>query len=156
MPRGEAYPRSLIHKLTESDLTSSQALAEFRAAGGKMRTQNWYRMWGEVENERSLSGIETGLPLHLKPTGDEIIPVTTRRASGFMQRVQVVAMDADGTHFTKTIDVRSKGLISRKNAIIRAEKIVEGITVAGSEGQEQYYHAVVTAFYGGTYELNPE
>lgn len=156
MPRGEAWPRSLIHKLTESGLTSTQALSEFRAAGGKMRTANWYRMWGEVENERSLSGIETGKPLHLRPTQDDIIPVTTRRASGYMQRVQVVALGSDGNMLTKTIDVRSRNLISRKNAIIRAERIVEGITTSGSEGAEQYYHAVVTAFYGGTYELNPE
>lgn len=153
---GEAWPRSLIHKLTEGEFTSSQALAEFRAAGGKMRTQTWYRMWGEVENERSLSGIETGRPLHLKPTQDEVIPMTTRRASGYMQRVQVVTRDSEGTLATKTIDVRSKDLISRKNAIGRAEKIVEGITTSQDKGAEQYYHAVVTAFYGGTYELNPE
>lgn len=154
--KGEAWPRSLIHKLTEGGLTSTQALAEFRAAGGKMRTQTWYRMWGEVENERSLFGIETGRPLHLKPTQDEIIPMTTRRAAGYMQRVQVVTRDAEGSVATKTIDVRSKTLISRKNAIARAEKIVEGITTSQDKGAEQYYHAVVTAFYGGTYELNPE
>lgn len=153
---GEAWPRSLIHRLTETDLTASGALKEFREAGGKMRTQSWYRMWGEVENERSLMGIETGRPLHLKPTGDEIIPMTTRRAAGYMQRVQVVTRDAEGNMATKTIDVRSKTLISRKNALRRAEGIVEGITTSTDKGAEQYYHAVVTAFYGGTYELNPE
>ena len=151
-----AYPRSLIHKLAESGASASGALSEFRAAGGKMRTQSWYRMWGEVENERSLGGIETGRPLHLRPTQDEIIPMTTKRASGYMQRVNVVTRDADGIMATKTIDVRSRGLISRKNAIGRAMQIVEGITTSTSEGAKQYYHEVVTGFYGGTYELNPE
>lgn len=121
-----------------------------------MATQSWYRMWGEVENERSLSGIETGAPLHLRPTEDEVIPMTTRRASGYMQRVQVITRDAEGNMATKTIDVRTSSLVSRKNAIGKAIGIVEGITVSGSGGGEQYYHSVVTGFYGGTYELNPE
>lgn len=73
-----------------------------------------------------------------------------------MQRVQVVTRDSEGLLATKTIDVRSRNLISRKNAIGRAEQIVEGITTSQDKGAEQYYHAVVTAFYGGTYELNPE
>lgn len=153
---GEAWPRSLIHKLTEGALTSDQAYAEFVKAGGNMRPETWQRMWGEVENEKSFSGIETGAPLHLKPVEGEIIAMTTRRASGYMQRVQVVAEMQDGSLVTKTIDVRSKTLMARKTAMAKAEQIAEGITASGSEGKEQYYQSVVATFYGGTYELNPE
>ena len=121
-----------------------------------MRDSTWYRMWGEVENERALGGIELGAPLHLKPTEDEWIPNTTRRSTGFMQRVQVVVSDPQGNLSTKTIDWTRPTLTSRQAAITKAIEVVEGITTSGSEGGEQYYHSVVTAFYGGTFVNTPE
>jgi hypothetical protein len=153
---GEPYPRSLIHRLVESGNTSSGTLREFREAGGKIRTQTWYRLWGEVENERSLSGIETGKPLHLKPVGEDILQMTTRRARGFMQRVQVIGRTIQGDVVTKTIDIRSPDLVSRKNAIGKAMGIVEGIESDTGRETGSVPVAVITGFYGGTFQLNPE
>lgn len=156
MAAGGAYPRGLIQRLAEAGESSSRSLSEYRAAGGRIRTQTWYRMWGEIENERSLAGIEEGQPLHLKPTGDEIMQMTTRRASGYMQRVQVFGRTAQGDVMTKTIDLRTGDLVSRRNAIGKAMGVVEGIESESGRETGSVPVAVVGAVYGGTYELNPE
>lgn len=146
----------MIHTLVETDLSATAALKQFRAAGGHMATGSWYRMWGEVENERALGGIEYGRPLHLKPTTDEILTMTTRRASGYMQRVQVFGRTVNGDVISKTIDVRGDSLIARKNAITKAENIVKGIESSSGRDTGSLPVQVLGGVYGGTFELIPE
>jgi hypothetical protein len=152
----ESFPRGLVQRLAEAGANPTKSLTEFREAGGKLRTQTWYRMWGEIENERSLAGIEEGKPLHLRPTEGEIMPMTTRRASGYMQRVQVVGRLQGGGMLTKTIDIRTDKLVSRINAVGKARGIVEGIGEGLGRVTDSVPVAVIAALYGGTYELNPE
>lgn len=120
-----------------------------------MATASWYRMWGEVQNELALGGIETGRNINLRPTTDEILTMTTVRARGYMQRVNVFAKNASGEVFTKTIDVRTDNLIARKNAIKRAEQTVEGFTSTSAVPTGSDVAQVLGAVYAGTYELVP-
>lgn len=152
----ESYPRGLVQRLAEAGANPSTSLREFREAGGRLRTQTWYRMWGEIENERHLAGIEEGKPLHLRPTEGEIMPMTTRRAKGYMQRVQVISRLQTGTLMTKTIDIRTDRLVSRINAVGKARGIVEGIGEGLGRVTDTVPVAVVAALYGGTFELTPE
>lgn len=121
-----------------------------------MANQSWYRMWGEVQNERALGGIEEGAPLHLRPTAEDIIPVTTVRASGFTQRVNIFARNVHGEVFTKTIDVRGDSLISRQNAIRRAEQTVEGFEKSPDNASGSDVVEVLGGVYSNTFELTPE
>jgi hypothetical protein len=151
----EAYPRGLIQKLAEGGENATKALGEFRAAGGHIRTQTWYRMWGEIVNEKSLEQIELGAPLHLRPTVDQLIPMTTVRARGFAQRSQIFGRNSAGEVFTKTIDVRTDTLVSRRNAIHKAIGIAEGIAADAAPDSGSVMTTVIGGVYGGTFELVP-
>lgn len=155
MPR-EPYPRGLIHSLVNEGGNPTATLRMFREAGGRMRTQTWYRMWGEVTNERALGGIEEGAPLNQVPGRTETLTMTTRRAKGYMQRVQVVGRDISGNAITKTIDIRTPELMTRSDAIGKATDIVEGIESATGRQTGSLPVAVLGAFYGGTYLLRTE
>lgn len=151
-----AWPWGLINKLAGSDLSATAALREFRHAGGHMATSAWYRMWGEVQNELALGGIETGKNLNFRPEQHEVIRMTTVRASGYMQRVNVFAKNASGEVFTKTIDVRVSDLIARKNAIKRAVQTVENFDTSTVVSTGSDIQQVLGAVYAGTYELVPD
>lgn len=154
MPRA-ADPRGLIQRLVEEGANATTTLRMYREAGGKIGNQTWYRLFGEIENEQALGGIEEGRPLHLKPLPNEIMSMSTVRASGYLQRVQVMGREKDGNIITKTIDISTKELMSRRAAIERAVSIVENIPSETGRQTGTLPVAVVSAFYGGTYEMTP-
>src|SRR5260370_20543185 len=112
-------------------------------------------MCGEKENERALAVIEEGKLLHLRPTTDEIMPMTTRRAKGYMQRSQVIGRTSTGEVFTKTIDIRTDKVVSRLNAMTKARNLVENVSAEVGGGTGSIPTAVIATLYRGTYQLNP-
>lgn len=148
-------PRGLIQRLVEEGGSATATLKSYREAGGKIANQTWYRMFGEAQNEQALGGIEEGKPLHLRPTSDEILQMSTVRATGYLQRVQVIGKNQEGEVFTITRDLKTTNLMSRKRAIERAIEDVENIPDVTRREHGSLPVSVVTAFYGGTYELSP-
>jgi hypothetical protein len=82
--------------------------------------------------------------------------MTTKRAKGYMQRVQVFGRTVNGDVITKTIDVRGDSLIARKNAITKAENIVKGIESESGRDSGSLPVQVLAGVYGGTFDLVPE
>jgi len=148
-------PRSLIDKLIGEGADPAESFRGYRKLGGNISADIWQRVWGEVENELSLGAIERGKPLHLKPQAEDIMSMTTKRATGYLQQVQVIMTEADGNALTKTFSISTKQLVSRANAIRKAMQIMEESNETGSSKEKYPDREVKLAFYGGTYEMNP-
>lgn len=82
--------------------------------------------------------------------------MTTRRAKGYMQRVQIFGRTVNGDVITKTIDVRGNSLIARRNAIAKGEAVVKGIDSPAGRDTGSLPVQVLGGVYGGTYLLTPE
>jgi hypothetical protein len=148
-------PRSLIDKLVREGANPQESFRGYRKLGGNISSDIWQRVWGEVENELSLGAIERGKPLNRLPQAEDILPMTTKRATGYLQQVQVIMSEANGEVLTKTFSISTKTLVSRQNAIRKAMQIMEEANETGSAKEKYPEREVRLALYGGTYEMNP-
>lgn len=138
------------------NVSATAALKAFRAAGGSIRTQTWYRLYGQAQLEGAMTSKEAGRPLGRIPTASEIQPATVPRARGFMQRVTVYGRDQAGNIITRDVSLRSGRLVSRGNAINKALALVQA-GMDDPERRDRYpMQALLMGTYSGTYEFNPE
>lgn len=152
----EDFPRWVAQTAIREGRSATDALNIFRAGGGKVRTQTWYRLYGQAQLEGIMGAAEIERPMHLRPTTEDIQPMSTRRSAGFMQRVVVMGRDSSGLVISKDVSIRTDRLMSRRNAVNRA---VELLTTHGGkfpQAQDSEPMSVVAAFYSGTYDLEPE
>ena len=152
----DAYPRGLLTTLVESGANATKTLTEFREAGGKIRTQTWYLLWGEVQNEQALASVELGKPLNTIPQTGEILPMTTRRATGYMQTVTVFTRDNNGRASTRIISMKTKELLTREGALRQAENIMENAITEGGRESNSVGTVILGSMYSGTYTQTPE
>src|SRR5271154_6883383 len=110
-------PRSLIDLLQREGATSEESYRGYRKLGGNIDANIWQRVWGEVENELSLGSIEQGKPLNQKPAPEDILQMSTKRATGYLQQVTVISTEADGNAITRTFSISTKELLSRANIV---------------------------------------
>lgn len=148
-------PRGLIDRLVREGADPEESFRGYRKLGGNINSTIWQRVWGEVENELSLGTIEMGKPLNRLPQAEDIMQMTTKRASGYLQNVIVVMKEANGQALTKTFSISTKQLVSRGNAIRKAIQIMEESNETGSAKEKYPEREVQLAFYGGTYEMAP-
>lgn len=146
----EGFPSGLVQRAVREGVNATDALRLYRAAGGSVRTQTWYRLYGQAKLELELHGTEAGRPLHLRPTADEIQQRTTRRARGYEQRATVFMRDREtGEVIARPFSQRAEGVVSRRNVIETAIGIF-------SDFAAQYDLVPEGAIYTGTFELVPE
>src|SRR5271165_1866243 len=140
MPHAQ-IPRSLIDKLVREGSTAEESFRGYRPLGGNISKGIWEKVWGEVENELALGSIERGKPLNLKPQAEDILGMTTKRAKGYLQQVQVIMTEANGKALTKTFSLKTETLVSRGNAIRKAmaiqQEINESATAEGKYPERQ-------------------
>lgn len=152
----EDFPRWVASVALREGRSATDALRIFREQGGRVRTQTWYRLYGQAQMEGIMGSVEAAQPLHLRPTTEHIQQMSTRRSTGFMQRVVVMGRDSHGLVVSKDVSLRTDTLISRRNAINRA---VELLTTHAGRFPEQIDSepmTVIAGFYQGTYQLEPE
>lgn len=152
---GSNIPRASVQAAIREGANASDALRAYRAAGGSVRTQTWYRLYGQVQLEGVMAGREAGASLRARPTAGEIQQATSVRARGYMQRVTVLGRDSEGNIISRETSFRSDNLVSRQNAINKALALVQA-GIEGPEGRERYaMTAVLAGFYSGTFEFQP-
>lgn len=150
------WPKGLVQRALREGVGATDALRVFRDAGGRIRTQSWYRLYSQAQLEGVMSGREAGANLRSRPTSGEIQTATSRRATGYMQRVTVMGRDAGGNIISREVSFRSNNLVSRQNAINKALALVQG-GIEGPEGRERYaMSSVMAGFYSGTFQFEPE
>lgn len=127
--------------------SATEALRLYRQAGGSVRTQTWYRLYGQANLEGTLAGPEASAALNRVPTAGEIQTATAPRARGYMQRVTVFGRDSEGNVLTREVSLRPGRLVSRENAVNKALALVQ----AGMEDPEKRDRYPMKALLMGTY-----
>ena len=130
--------------------SATAGLAAYRAAGGEVRTQTWYRLHGEVQSALAGRISEASAPLNRRPTGDEVTTWTTRNAAGYLQQIEVLVRDRQtGEVMAKPYSVTGDTMRSRGAAISEALDAYMG-------NADQYEEQVLGAVHVGAYELVPD
>lgn len=111
-----------------------------------MRTQTFYRLYGQAQLEGISASAELDRPMHRRPIAGEVQPMTVRRPGGFIHRVTVMGRDADGLVISKRVSLKVDQLMSRRNAIATAiSKIADSL--------DRYGIVPLTGFHTGAFEL---
>lgn len=135
---------------------ATDALRLFREAGGRVRTETWYRFYGQAQLEGTLASREFGAALNRIPTADEIATATAPRARGFMQRVTVYGRGDEGEIIARDVSLRTDRLVSRQNAIAKAMALVQS-GMEDPERRDRYpFRQLLMGAYTGTINFSPE
>lgn len=152
----EDWPVGSLQSAIKAGRSASAALAEYRAGGGSIRTQTWYRLYGQLQLEGAFASKEAATPLNRRPTAGDIQQVSSRRATGYMQRVTILGRDDSGLIIAKDVSLRPDRLMSRQAAIDQALALVQS-GMEDEETRDRYpLKALIGGFYQGTYEFTPE
>ncbi len=135
----------------ESGWSATAGLDRFRAEGGHIANQTWYRMSAEIA--RSL-GSRIGTynePVNRVPTPAEVQDWTTQKAAGYIQQVEVLARDkVTGEIISIPFSLTGRTLVSRAKAMKAA------LDVYGSDNERKYAQQILGAIYTGTYRAVPQ
>lgn len=122
-----ASPQQLQYQLmlraVREGYSASQTLSLFRQFGLGMRTQNFYRLWGQAEVVHREAGAEATRPLEMVPTLAESPPIAARPGAdpGVLQTVRLVYREAvTGNLRTVYHSTKSAEGITRQEAINQA------------------------------------
>lgn len=136
--------------------SATAALRLYRQAGGSIRTQTWYRLYGQAQLEGVTTSKEAAAPLNRVPIAGEIQPAIVPRARGYMQRVTVFGRDEGGNIITRDVSLRSGRLVSRGNAVNKAMALVQA-GMDDPERRDRYpMRTLLMGTYSGTYQFNPD
>ena len=131
--------------------SARQGLSDFRSAGGKIASQSWYHLVGEMQAMLSEREGIYNEPVNLRPVASEIQAWETKKAKGYIQQVEVLVRErATGQIISVPFSVSGRALVSRRNAIQQA------LDVYSDENAEKYGQQILGAIYTGTYEARPE
>lgn len=153
-------PVSFIYAKIAEGTGSTQALREYREAGGSIRTQRFYQAFGEVELELATRGLVEAAPVDRAPTPQELTPRTTSRPGGYLYRVGVLTSRSTVDPITGQVreqtsiewqSIRTAQLIDYAQAMAEAEANFGTGSEAGPYGG-----SVVGSFVSAVNELVPE
>jgi hypothetical protein len=114
------YAGTYAARALASGASATAGLAAFRRAGGGIRAQTWYRLYGQAEFAGIARNTEAGAALNRIPERSSLPVVTTRSKTGIQQRVRVFGTTPEGTIDSRVVTIRTQNGISRQNAIRRA------------------------------------
>lgn len=115
--------------------------------------ESWAEAVGSARAALANKAAELTRPLNRRPTGSEITAYPSRRATGFMQSVEVFVRDIDtGLVESRFFNVRSDTLRSRQSIVNAALSRFSDIqsTDPGSVPGE-----IIGAAYTGTFQMTP-
>lgn len=116
--------------------------------------QQWATAVGQARAALANRVGELSRPLNRRPVAGEITPYTAKKATGFMQYVDVYVMESDGSAVqAMPWAVRSNTLRSRQAIINEALSRYEAATLPEGTFTGQ---VVLGASYAGTVEFIPE
>lgn len=142
---------SLMLRAVQEGLSGARTLATFREFGLGMRTQDFYRLYGEARTVIAEAGQEPTRPLDQVPTLSESPPVAASATAepGVLQTVRLVYKEAvTGKlrivyHSTKTA-----------TGITRAEAINRAIDAYAAHSEE-YETSLVAAVHTSAIRITP-
>lgn len=147
-PRG--YAANFVRSMIERGLSATAALREFRAAGGQIQTQTWYRTYGEVGAALANRERASSIPLGRRPNADEVTTWSTRRATGYLYQIEAqVRIRGTSEVFTMQTSYRSDSLIQTGRALQDAMNTL-------ADNLDEYDEVALFGSVVGVHELVPE
>jgi hypothetical protein len=149
-PEGPGYAANFMRRLIEEGASAAEGLRRYRAAGGAIRTQVWYRSFGETARVLAEKGKVLAAPRTRRPAADEVTTWTTRRATGYIYQAEVqVRLRGTSEIFTTNFSFKS-------DRLVRYGAALDSILDAATSDIEQYGEIVLGGYMTGVYELQPE
>ncbi len=151
-------PVQFIGALLERGLAPTAALREFRAAGGRVRTQTWYRAWGEVAGELATRERVQAAPLRRRPIAEEITRRTSKKPGAFLYRGQIAVNRRLRDERGRLVDYELQWLPAsvRTRRLLTYTSVMDQMTADAAEGGDSYDYAVLGAMVSTVSELVPE
>lgn len=155
MPIVEPAAERIQAAIRQGDSATS-TLTAWRARGGAIRTQTWYRIWGQVENEQLQAIPEASRQPGRRPTADELQERSSKRPGAYHQEVVVIVQDAHGNVELRNVKLRTSRLLSRRGAV---RAVIDKWNDVGPEARQGSSGTVWRAtggVYFGSFSLVPE
>lgn len=142
-------PAGLIAAAIRAGTSATKALGEFRGAGGSIRTQSWYRAFGEVRaaigRHEAISGLDPSLP----PDPGMFSQWSAGRPGTFAYQVDVLVRDkGSGVVYRTAYTYLTDQLVPLQSAIDEAiATYTAGAETSGSWDGQQIIGAVPAGLY---------
>lgn len=132
---------------------AATAYTKYRAAGGTLRATIFYRAWGQVELEGLDNDPQVLGPLNRRPT--HFSHMQTLTATGIMQRIRIFATDQTGNIHVRDASVTSNKGMTRNNAIREAIDVSESTNRKHGPGSDLRHLTTIAAFHFQAVKMLP-
>lgn len=149
-PAGEA-----IQAAIRQGQNATETLSSWRSRGGAIRTQTWYRVWGQIENEQLQAIPEAAQRPDRRPTAEQIQTRSSKRPGAYHQDVTLIVQDAHGNVNLRNIHLRTDKLMSRRAAVRLAQQKWNETGPEAKQGTSGTTWKAIGGVYLGTFELTP-
>lgn len=127
-------------------LSASAALRQYRDAGGRMRDSVWRKLYAEQKTAIGRQLDEMTAPLTAIPDQSEMTLMTTKRATGYLQTLDIfVRLKGTDTVITRPFMFSGSTLMSRGEALSTALTQMQAAV-----DDERYEEVVLGGVYTGT------
>lgn len=132
-------------------LSARQGLREFRDHGGKIRDSTWNKIYAEQQAATAAMRAEMQRDLRSVPRADEMTAMTTKRAQGYLQTLDIYTR-IKGTDVVTTRAFMFSGqeLMSRGDALTKALTMMQQAV-----DEERYEETILGGVYTGTRVMVP-
>ena len=142
-------PLGLIQSLIGQGVSATEGLRQYRQEGGAIRTQRWYRAFGEMQAEIATRERVMAAPVRSVPSGAEIVRVESARPGAYLYRGGVMAFDRS----TGEVEIRPASIRSR--TLMRYDEAMAAMAEQLEAHAETYGISVVGSFVTAVRELVP-
>lgn len=132
-------------------LSANEGLRQFQDSGGSIRRSVWLKLYAEQKTTVEKIGDEVVAPLGAIPSATEITPMTTKRASGFLQTMDIYTrLKGTDIVMTRPFMITTQDLLSRGDALSQALT-----TMQQAVDEERYEETILGGVYTGTRAMTP-
>lgn len=137
----------------KAGLSANKGLAAYRQGGGAIARSTWLRLYAEAQANQVINSAEAGRPLNRRPVASEISSITSVKATGFMQYVDVYVRDrVTGAVTAMPQAIKSDSLFSRQKVVA---DVLSRYSQSAEEDPGAYPQQILGAVYTGTASFSP-
>jgi hypothetical protein len=140
-----------VASFVREGLSANRGLAAFRAEGGRIQRSVWLRIYREQRAATGRVLDEATAPLTAKPNRDEIVPMSTVRARGYLATIDVFTrLKGTDAVVTRPFMLSGQELLTRGAAVQKALQMMQTAV-----DDERYDEVILGAIYTGTRIMQP-
>lgn len=142
----ELHAPGWVAAAVRRDMSARQGLAEFREAGGSIRDSVWFKLYAEQQAATDSMRDEMTKDLRTVPNGSEMITMTTKRSTGYLQTLDIYTR-VKGTDIVTV----KPFMFSVDELMSRGEAITKALTqMQQAIDNERYDEVLLGGVYTGT------